>query len=208
LLKIGLTGGIASGKSTVCTLFEHYNKAPIIDADVIARHLAEPDKEAYAEIVHHFGGEVLQSDKTLNRKKLRQLIFSDPTAKQALENILHPKIRQQVILQSQQQQACYIILAIPLLIESKMYDLVDRILVIDIDPSLQLQRLQQRDNISAYQAQVMIDAQCSQQQRLAHADDIIDNNNDADALGKQIQLLHQKYIKISNGCQHSNSHGQ
>lgn len=207
MLKIGLTGGIASGKSTVCALFEHY-QVPIIDADLIARQLVEPDKKAHSEIAHHFGKNILQSDNTLNRKKLRQLIFSDPVAKQALENILHPKIRQQLILQSQQQRASYIILAIPLLIESKMYDLVDRILVIDIEPSLQLQRLQQRDGSSSDQAQAMVSAQCSQKQRLAHANDIIDNNDDPTTLSKKIELLHQKYINLSNGCQHSNSHGQ
>ncbi len=207
MLKIGLTGGIASGKSTVCALFEHY-KVPILDADQIARQLVEPDKKAYFEIVHCFGEEVLQSDKTLNRKKLRQLIFSDLAAKQTLENILHPKIRQQIILQSQQQHSPYIILAIPLLVESKMVDLVDRILVIDIHPNLQLSRLQQRDNILAEQAQSMLDAQCSQEQRLAKADDLIDNNNNPSALNKQVELLHQKYIKLSRCCQRINSHGQ
>jgi dephospho-CoA kinase len=207
LLKVGLTGGIASGKSTVCALFAHY-KIPIIDADLIARQLVEPNKIAYVEIIQNFGQKILQKDKAINRKKLRQLIFSDPTAKQTLENILHPKIRQQLILQSQQQHTPYIILAIPLLIESKMYDLVDRILVIDIEPSLQLQRLQQRDGSSSDQAQAMVSAQCSQKQRLAHANDIIDNNDDPTTLSKKIELLHQKYINLSNGCQHSNSHGQ
>lgn len=211
MLKIGLTGGIASGKSTVCALFEHY-KVPIIDADLIARQLVEPGNEAHAEIVHHFGLKILQTDNSfsLNRKELRQRIFSDPTEKQALEAILHPKIRQQLILQSQQRhaEAAYIILAIPLLVESKMSDLVDRTLVIDIEPSLQLKRLQQRDGISSDLAHTMINAQCSPKRRLASADDVIDNNDNPAALSKQIQLLHQKYIKLSNGCQRSNSQGQ
>ena len=211
MLKIGLTGGIASGKSTVCTLFEHYN-VPIIDADLIARQLVEPGNEAYSEIVHYFGPEILHNDNSLslNRKELRQRIFSDPAAKQNLETILHPKIRQQLILQSQQQHAAatYIILAIPLLVESKMSDLVDRTLLVDIGPSLQLKRLQQRDEISSDLAHIMIDAQCSPQRRLASADDVIDNNDNLAALSKQIKLLHQKYIKLSNGCQRSNSQGQ
>ncbi len=207
MLKIGLTGGIASGKSTVCALFERY-QVPIIDADLIARQLVEPDEEAYSEIIQRFGQAILQKDKTIHRKKLRQLIFSDPTAKQDLENILHPKIRQQLILKSQQQCASYIILAIPLLIESKMYDLVDRIVVIDINPDLQLSRLQRRDDSSSEQAQIMINSQCSQEQRLARADDIINNNSEPVALNNQVEQLHKKYIKLSNGCQHANSHGQ
>jgi dephospho-CoA kinase len=207
LLKIGLTGGIASGKSTVCALFERY-EVPIIDADLIARQLVEPNEEAYSEIIQCFGQAILQKDKTINRKKLRQIIFSDPASKQILENILHPKIRQQLILKVQQLYAPYIILAIPLLIESNMHNLVDRTLVIDIAPGLQLKRLQQRDKISQKQAQAMINTQCSQEQRLAYADDIIDNNNQPATLGKQTELLHQKYIKISNGCQRPHSHGQ
>ncbi|PHS29753.1 MAG: dephospho-CoA kinase [Methylophaga sp.] len=209
MLKIGLTGGIASGKSTVCSLFADYN-VPIIDADIIARQLVEPSNEAYSEIVHYFGKEILQNDNSLNRKKLRQRIFSDPAAKQTLETILHPKIRQQLILQSQQQHAAaaYIILAIPLLVESKMSDLVDRTLVIDVDPSLQLKRLQQRDEISSDLAHTIINAQCSPKRRLASADDVIDNNGNLAALSEQIKLLHQKYIKLSNGCQRSNSQGQ
>jgi dephospho-CoA kinase len=197
LLKIGLTGGIASGKSTVCALFETFS-VPIIDADTIALQLVEPNMPAHSEIVLKFGKEILNIDNRLNRKKMRQLIFSDPSAKHSLEDILHPKIRQQLILQTHQYHAPYIILAIPLLFEAKMTDLVDRTLVIDIHDDLQLERLQQRDKIPAQQAQAMIKAQCSQQQRLASADDIIDNNNDITSLKSQVELLHKKYIKLAN----------
>ena len=207
LLKIGLTGGIASGKSSVCTLFEHFS-VPIIDADIIARQLVAPNQQAHSEIIKRFGKEILHTDDTLNRHKLRQLIFSDPIAKKNLENILHPKIRQQITLHADQQNTPYLILAIPLLIESKMTDLVDRILVIDIAPDPQLRRLQQRDGVSLQQAQLIIESQCSQTERLAYADDIIDNNSDISSLKKQAQRLHKKYIKLANGCQHSHSHGQ
>ena len=207
MLKIGLTGGVASGKSTVCALFENY-KIPVIDADVIARQLVEPNEQAYVEIIQYFGHEILQKDKTINRRKLRQIIFSVPVAKQSLESILHPKIRQQLILQSQQQITPYIILAIPLLIESSMCDLVHHTLVIDIEPNLQLRRLQQRDDILKDQAQAMINAQCGREKRLAYADDIIDNNDEPSTLNKQVELLHQKYTNLSNGCQHTNSNGQ
>ena len=199
MLQIGLTGGIASGKSTVCTLFENFS-IPIIDADNIARQLVEPGMAAHSEIVLTFGKAILNPDSSLDRKNMRQLIFSDPSAKRSLEAILHPKIRQQLVLQTQQYHAPYIILAIPLLFEAKMTDLVDRILVIDIHADLQLARLQQRDNIPPQQALAMINAQYSQQQRLVSADDIIDNNNDLNALNIQVDLLHKKYIKLANNC--------
>ncbi len=196
MLKIGLTGGIASGKSTVCTLFQH-RSIPIIDADQIARQLVEPDKKAYQQIIDTFGLGMIQENRELNRHKLRDLIFSDITAKQQLEAILHPKIRKQLIRQGNEQQTPYCIFVIPLLIESKMNDLVDRILVIDIKPDLQLKRLQQRDGISPYQAQSIINAQCSRDQRLAHADDSIENNGTATSISIQVDKLHLKYLNLA-----------
>lgn len=207
MLKIGLTGGIASGKSTVCALFERYS-TPIIDADLIARRLVEPNEDAYSEIIDVFGQAIIQNDGKLNRIKLRNLIFSDPVAKQQLEKILHPKIRRQLILQGQQQQTPYCIFAIPLLIESNMKSVIDRVLVIDLNVEQQLQRLQKRDAISHSQARLMIEAQCDHKQRLANADDIINNNGVTDALNKQVKTLHQKYNNLAKSCQRSNSQGQ
>lgn len=207
MLKIGLTGGIASGKSTICTLFERYS-IPIIDADLIARQLVKPSEQAYSEIIAVFGQDIVQKNGQLDRAKLRELIFFDPQLKQQLENILHPKIRQQLILQGQQQQTPYCIFATPLLIESNMNSLVDRILVIDLSVKQQLQRLQKRDDISLSQAQLMIDAQCDRKQRLASADDIINNNGIADALSEQVETLYKKYNNLAKSCQHSNSQGQ
>lgn len=207
MLKIGLTGGIASGKSTVCALFERHS-IPIIDADIIARQLVEPSEKAYDEIIHTFGQDIVEKNGKLNRGKLRSLIFSDNLAKLQLEKILHPKIRQQLILYSQQQHAPYCILAIPLLIESKMNDLVDRILIVDLSLDQQLKRLQKRDDSSLLQAQLIINAQCDRKQRLTNADDVIDNNGESDLLEKQVDLLHQKYIKLANSCQRPNSQGQ
>ncbi len=196
MLKIGLTGGIASGKSTVCQLFSQYDIA-IIDADIIARELVEPNQIAYQQIIATFGADIIQQDGYLNRLGLRQLIFADSAAKQQLENILHPKIRQQLTLQSQQCSSPYCILVIPLLIEAKMQDLVDRILVIDLTPEQQLTRLCQRDNISEDDAQLMINSQSGLKQRLAVADDVIHNNNATNMLDKLVFQLHKKYLSLA-----------
>lgn len=193
MLKIGLTGGIASGKSTVCRLFSQHG-VPIIDADIIARQLVKPQQQAYDEIVQTFGEDVCHSNGELNRQYLRQLIFSDDKAKKQLEIILHPRIRTQLIQQSNSQNAPYCLLIIPLLIENEMMDCVDRILVIDIDQSLQLSRLCKRDNIAVDDALLIINSQVSRQQRLACADDLITNNNSAEQLRKSVDNLHKKYL--------------
>ncbi|NOQ94553.1 MAG: dephospho-CoA kinase [Methylophaga sp.] len=196
MLRIGLTGGIASGKSTICQLFSALD-VPIIDADIIARQLVEPDQVAFTEIVACFGSDILLPDGTLNRSSLRKRIFSDPTAKKQLEEILHPKISQQLQLQSDRYNSAYCILAIPLLIESKLQQSVDRILVIDISEQQQLERLCQRDKSSLKDAQLIIDSQCSREQRLAFADDIIINNSSIDNLNQIVFNLDQKYRKLA-----------
>tara|TARA_R110002050_G_scaffold9504_1_gene32878 strand:- start:18130 stop:18765 length:636 start_codon:yes stop_codon:yes gene_type:complete len=211
MLKIGLTGGIASGKSTVCRLFAQYD-IPIIDADVIARQLVEPQQAAYKEIIRTFGHQICLSNGELNRQHLRQLIFSDDKAKQQLELILHPRIRMQLLQQSNALHSPYCILAVPLLIEANMTQLVDRVLLIDIDLPLQLTRLCERDNITVDDAQLMINSQTSRQQRLVAADDIITNNNGLDNIKKNVENLHNKYLSLANNslssCQHNDSHGQ
>lgn len=211
MLKIGLTGGIASGKSTVCQLFSRHG-IPIIDADVIARQLVEPQQPAYNEIIHTFSHDVCQPNGELNRQYLRQLIFSDNNAKQQLEMILHPRIRSALFQQSSALKAPYCILAIPLLIEANMVELVDRVLVIDIDISLQLSRLCERDDILINDAQLIINTQVTRQQRLASADDIITNNKTSKDLIKCVAHLHKKYLSLANNsstsCQHNDSHGQ
>lgn len=196
MFKIGLTGGIASGKSTVCQLFAQYG-IPIIDADIIARQLVEPKQEAYDEIVSIFGEDARHTDGQLNRQYLRQVIFSDAKAKQQLEAILHPRIRQQLIQQSNNLNAPYCILDIPLLIESNMKECVDRILVIDVDLSLQLSRLCKRDKITTDDAQLIINSQVSRQQRLAYADDVISNDNSLEKLTLSVENLHKKYLSLS-----------
>tara|TARA_R110002049_G_scaffold220777_4_gene392332 strand:+ start:537 stop:1172 length:636 start_codon:yes stop_codon:yes gene_type:complete len=211
MLKIGLTGGIASGKSTVCQLFSQHG-VPVIDADVIAKQLVEPQQEAYFEIIRIFGEDICLPNGELNRQYLRKLIFSDDTAKQQLEKILHPRIRLQLFQRSNALSTPYCILAIPLLIEAEMAELVDRVLLIDIDLSLQLTRLCERDNIPVNDAQLIINSQASRQQRLAYADDVISNNSSTITLEERVKNLHQKYLSLANNspacCQHHDSHGQ
>jgi len=211
MLKIGLTGGIASGKSTICNLFSYYNVS-IIDADIIARELVELGQPALTEIQTSFGPEIIQTDGTLDRKKLRNLIFSDSKAKQQLEEILHPKIKQQLLIQSNHAQGNYCILAIPLLIESNWQQCVDRILVVDIEPKLQIKRLCLRDNMTPIQAKFMIDSQSSRKERLHFADDVISNNLTPTSLLNIVHQLDKKYRQLdklnATSCQHDDSQRQ
>jgi len=205
--SVGLTGGIASGKSTVCQLFAQLF-VPIIDADIIARQLVEIGQPALTEIKNLFGQKILHQDGSLNRKNLSQVIFNDLTAKQQLESILHPKIRQEIIRQQGEQQSSYLIIDIPLLIEAKMTDLVQHILVIDLPKKQQRSRLSLRDNITVDNADIMIENQCSREQHLAVADDIIINDQSIEELKQQIFKLDKKYRQLANSCHHDDSHGQ
>ncbi len=197
MLKIGLTGGIASGKTTVCELFAQYG-IEIIDADIIARELVQPGQPALTEIEQCFGAEYLSDDGQLNRPQLRQLIFSNAEAKHQLEAILHPKIRQRILKLTDLASSPYVILCVPLLIESQMQSLVDRIIVVNASEQSQLARLCSRDNVTLSQAKNMVDAQLSNQQRLAFADDIIDNENDQKLLAEKVEHLHKTYLSLLN----------
>jgi len=196
MLTIGLTGGIGSGKTTVSDTFQSLG-VPVIDSDVIAREVVEPNEPGLDEIVRLFGKEVLHPDGTLNRKQLRNLVFASKSAREQLEQILHPLIR----LRSQQQLAAldtpYAILSIPLLIETGLDDSVDRVLVVDCPEQVQIERICKRDNINSHQARAILVAQCSREQRLQAADDIIDNNQSLEGLTQDIHLLHQQYLSLA-----------
>jgi len=197
MLKIGLTGGIASGKTRISDLFSQF-ETPIIDTDIISRKTLEPGQKGYLAIVNHFGTHIVQNDNQIDRRTLRQLIFNDIAAKQWLESELHPIIFEQTQHQiSQYDKHSYIVVVIPLLFETNFSQLVDRVLVIDCVASTQIERLILRDKIDAVLAQKMIDHQWSNQKRINHADDII-QNNDVEDLNDQIRSLHQKYLAISN----------
>lgn len=200
MLKIGLTGGIGSGKTTITNLFSTYN-IPIIDADIIAREVTAPSQPALQKISKLFGNLLIDDNGQLNRKLLRDIIFNDPNKRHQLEAILHPLIRQrmlELVEVANQRKIPYCILSIPLLLESGWSPLLDRVIVIDIDGETQLQRTIQRDNIDRESAKAIINTQASQQERLSIADEVINNSGGLDDLQRQIQQLHQKYQKISN----------
>lgn len=199
-LLIGLTGGIGSGKSTVAEQFKQLG-ANYVDADIVAREVVAPGTATLAAIQAKFGttlgAELLLADGQLNRAALRQLIFQDPAAKHWLESLLHPAIRQEMLLQLAASQTPYTLLVAPLLLENGLHKLVQRVLVIDVSEQTQLARTTKRDHNSAEQVKAIMAAQFSRQQRLALADDVIDNNGTAAQLASQIQHLHQKYLELS-----------
>ena len=168
MLKIGLTGGIGCGKSTVARIFEQL-KTPVIDADDIAHQLVAIGQPALAQIQQEFGTDVLNPDGSLNRKKLRELIFSDPEQKQKLESILHPLVYQSIQAELKQLNTPYCIICIPLLFETNMTRLVDRILVVDCPVETQIERIRKRDNMTIERIQSIIDSQVSRAFRKAQA---------------------------------------
>ncbi len=190
---IGLTGGIASGKSEVSHLFEKLG-APVIDTDLISRQLVEPGEPALQEIITHFGSTVINDDGTLNRKELGKLIFSSEADRHQLEDILHPRIRDEVARRLQRVDAPYVIVVIPLLLETRYPITIDRILVVDAPQHLQRQRLMQRNAISESDADKMMLAQTTNAQRLAAADDVISNQGSLKALQAEVERLHRFYL--------------
>lgn len=195
-LKVGLTGGVASGKTTVSNGFAQLG-ITIIDADTIAHDLLRHNTECYHAVLKHFGSQALLDNADINRSWLREKIFSDAEAKAALEAIIHPAVRQALLNESETISSPYCILSVPLLIEAGMQTLVNRILVVDVVPEQQLERLVQRDKLSRKQAQAMLDGQSSREHRLSFADDIIDNSQTPSALNEQINRLHQRYLRLA-----------
>lgn len=197
MLTIGLTGGIASGKSSVAKQFAALG-VPIIDTDHIARELVTPGQAALHKIIEHFGTQALQADGQLDRVWLRQRIFSNAHERAELNAIMHPRIRDRVEDELSKLSASYAIVVIPLLIESQNYgDIVQRVLVVDLDEAEQLRRLIARDSIDATQARAALSAQATRAQRLARADDLVDNNGTADQLAAQINRLHEYYTQLA-----------
>ena len=196
--RIALTGGIASGKTTVADLFAALG-VPVIDTDVIARDVVEPGQPALAEVVEAFGSDVLAPDGRLDRRRLRERIFTDPDARRRLEAILHPAIRAEMERQSGAAGGPYQVLVIPLLTEGKRRDRVDRVLLVDVPEELQIQRLMWRDGVSHEQAQASLNAQATRAERLAMADDIVRNTGRPDDLRDRVAKLHAKYRQLAAG---------
>lgn len=201
MLKIALTGGIGSGKTFISDLFEKLN-APVIDTDVIAHRLVDTDPQVLQEITNAFGQDVLNLDGKLNRKKLAQIIFNIKENKQLLENILHPKIRDEVLRQLQgltteNTPPAYVIIVVPLLIEANYDDFIDRVLVVFADENKRIRRVQQRDKRSTSEIRSIIGNQANDEKLLKRADDIIENNSNISDLYPQVNELHKKYMHLS-----------
>jgi dephospho-CoA kinase len=196
-LIIGLTGGIASGKTTVSDMFKSLS-VDIIDADIIAREVVTPPSEALNAIAVHFGNDYLSTDGELNRSLLRQKIFSADEHKQWLNNLLHPLIRARIIEQTAQASSQYCILVAPLLIENNLVPLVDRVLVVDVTEGKQVERTMIRDNSLLHEVKAIMASQASRKKRLNIADDVIDNDNISEFVLKEIvTLLHKKFLNLT-----------
>jgi dephospho-CoA kinase len=199
---IGLTGGIGSGKSEVSRRFEQLG-ITVIDADIIAREVVALDSNALIAITEHFGQQILSQDKTLNRSKLRELIFDNNDEKIWLENLLHPIIRNETIAQLKNSKSPYAILSSPLLLETTQHELVDRVLVIDTSEELQLVRASARDASNTEQIRKIMATQMKRSERCNKAGDIIRNHGDLKELDLQIQNLHKQYLALAEQTKHS-----
>ncbi len=195
-LKIGLTGGIASGKSSAARCFNGLG-APIIDADLLARDLVEPGQPGLNEILRHFGPRVLTPQGRLDRRALREEVFARDGARHLLDGILHPRIRDAMQARVMALNSPYCILCIPLLVETDHFDLVDRVLVVDAPKDLQIARATARDDVSATQIRAIIEAQASRKERLAVANDIISNDSGLDELTARVGALHIFYSSLA-----------
>ena len=192
-LRIGLTGGIASGKSTVADMFADLG-VPVIDTDVIAREVVRPGQPALDEIREAFGAGVIAADGTLDRPAMRSIVFGDDAARRRLESILHPRIGRETREQADAAGGPYQVIVVPLLVESSLRRFVDRVLVVDCDESTQVARLLARDAESEHQARRMLAAQSSRAERLAIADDVVTNDGSLEDTREQVLALHRRYL--------------
>jgi len=197
--RIGLTGGIASGKSTVANLFAALG-VPIVDTDLLSREVVAPGTPLLRKITDHFSMQVQSGDGSLDRQELRKRIFADPAERKWLEALLHPAIRELTDARCEAAVGPYVIVAIPLLVETSGADRFDRVLVVDCDPELQLARVMARDGIRRDEAQRMLAAQASRSDRLAVADDVIRNDGDLASLRDQVERLHAEYVAASKSA--------
>jgi dephospho-CoA kinase len=195
--RVALTGGVASGKTTVAGLFAALG-TPVIDTDQIARDLVVPGSPLLAKIVATFGLHVLLPDGSLDRRALRELVFADAPARTTLEGLLHPAIAAETDHRSSRLRDPYVLVAIPLLVEVGGKARFDRVLLVDCEESRQLRRLQVRDASSAREAQAIVHAQAPRSARLAIADDVIVNDGGIDELAPQVESLHFKYRELAS----------
>lgn len=197
MLRIGLTGGIGSGKSTISDQFHRTYNIPVIDADEISRELLSPSGKAYDETINLFGSECVLQSKNIDRQFIREKIFADDSLRVSLEKIIHPKVQTEIKSQVELLNSKYCLIVIPLLIESNMQSIVDRILVIDTSRQNQLDRVSSRDQCSKDHVEDIVNAQIDSNERLKYAHDVITNNGEPEDLIQQIHQLHQKYLDLT-----------
>lgn len=197
MLIIGLTGGIGSGKTAASDIFESLG-VNVVDADIVAREVVEPEKPALSKIAKHFGKDILHDDGHLDRAQLRSIIFSQPSEKEWLENLLHPLIRQEIQAQLDRSTSQYAILVSPLLLETDQSKIVNRILLIDVPPNIQIERAAQRDNNSRQQIQKIIDSQLPRDVKISNSDDVICNDQSFAELEKKIIEQHAFYLELAH----------
>jgi dephospho-CoA kinase len=196
VLKVGLTGGIGCGKSTVARVFTQFN-VPVIDADEIAHQVVAIGQPALKLIEQQFGTASLCADGSLNRNFIRDLVFNDLTQKQKLEAIIHPLVYQTIEQHLAELNAPYCLISIPLLFETNKVDFVDRVLVIDCPVDIQISRVVERDKLTVERVQSIIDSQVSREYRTAQADDRLDNTKTDTELVQQVEKLHNLYLSLS-----------
>lgn len=196
VFRVGLTGGIASGKSTAAKFFGALG-VPILDSDQIAREVVEPGQPPLERLVARFGASILTPDGHLDRPALRDIVFSDPKARADLEALTHPAIGAALEARSATAGGPYQILVIPLLVEKHLGSQVNRVLVVDCEEALQIRRLRARDGSTPEQAQAILDAQVSRSTRLKAADDVIANDADMSAVSAQVKALHARYLELA-----------
>lgn len=196
LRLVGLTGGVASGKSAAAEAFARRG-ITVVDTDQISRQVVAPQTPGLAALVDGFGPGILDADGCLDRGRLRQRVFEDAAARRRLEQLLHPLIRDEALRQARAATSPYVVLVVPLLLESGMDALVDRILVVDLPQDEQLHRLRRRDAVDQPMAEAMIAAQASRARRLAAADDVIENSGSLGELDQAVEALHRHYLELA-----------
>jgi dephospho-CoA kinase len=199
MLRVGLTGGIASGKSQVAEMFAALG-VPIVDTDRIAREVVAPGTPGLVAVHAAFGDAVLATDGSLDREKLRSLVFEDSAERRRLEAILHPLIRAATVTRLAAIEAPYAVVVVPLLLETGFAALVDRILVVDCPPEMQVERVMHRDRVSRRSAESVLSAQIDRASRLDSADDVIDNGGTLEQTRAQVAALHARYGELARDC--------
>ena len=196
VLTIALTGGIGSGKTSIASIFKNLG-VPIIDSDTISKEIILPGKPCFKDIVNEFGEEILTNKGTIDRYKLRDIIFNNDKARIKLENITHPIIFKNIDIQTSLINYPYCLVIVPLLIETKSVKYFDKVLLVDTFKNIQFERVSKRDSMSPTLLKKIIKIQATRSERLKYADDIIENNNEIGNLNEYINILHKKYLTLS-----------